>query len=348
MDEQSAPAAAAALPWLPLLPWQRRCAADALAQRANWPHALLIHGPRGVGKHALALNFAHALLCESPRRDGLACGECPSCRYAVAGQHPDLMRLELSRIDDETGEFEAVETIAIDRVRALTDFVQLTSHRQHAKVAVIAPAERMNAAAANALLKTLEEPPAGTYLILVSDQPGRLWPTILSRCRRLAAPVPGPDEARGWLAAQGVLDPGLALAQAAGAPLVALAHADPQVQGERHAWLAALAQPDRLSVLALAARVEAGGKDERRVRLAQSIDWLVSWTADLARVAAGGTARLNPDAASPLAALAARVAPMALFRYHRALLRHRALLAHPLSPRLVAEALLVDYRSLFR
>jgi len=169
------------LPWPRLLPWQAEPARELLAHRAAWPHALLLHGPRGIGKHALALNLAQALLCESPRPDGLACRACPSCHYAEAGQHPDLMRLELLTIDEETGELVAVETIPIDRVRAVIDFVQLSSHRQRAKVAVIAPAERMNAAASNALLKTLEEPPAGTYLLLVADQPGRLPATIRSR-----------------------------------------------------------------------------------------------------------------------------------------------------------------------
>jgi len=337
----------ARLPWLPLLPWQLDTARAALAQRATWPHALLVHGPRGIGKHALALNFAQALLCEAPRADGLACGECAGCRYAIAGQHPDLMRLELQLVDPEEGTLVAVETIGIDRVRALTEFVQLTSHRQRAKVAVISPAERMNAAAANALLKTLEEPPPGTYLILVSDQPGRVPATILSRCRKLAAPPPAPAAARAWLAAQGVAAPDLALAQAAGAPIDALAHADPAVQAERLAWLAALGQPERLSVPALAARIDAGGKDERRVRLAHALEWLIAWTADLARIVAGGAARQNPDAAAPLQRLAAKVAPIALFRYHRSLLRQRALLAHPLQPRLVAEAVLLDYQALF-
>ncbi len=133
---------------------------------------MLIHGRHGLGKHALALNFARALLCESPLPDRLACGKCDGCRYAIAGQHPDLMRLELAQIDADEGTLKTVDTITIDRVRALIEFVQLTSHRQGAKVAVIAPADRMNAAAANALLKTLEEPPAGTFLILVSDRTG--------------------------------------------------------------------------------------------------------------------------------------------------------------------------------
>ena len=338
---------AAALPWLPLLPWQIDAARAALYQRASWPHALLIHGPRGIGKHALALNFAQALLCEAPRADGLACGECAGCRYAIAGQHPDLMRLELLVVDPEEGTLAAVETIGIDRVRALTEFVQLTSHRQRAKVAVIAPAERMNAAAANALLKTLEEPPPGTYLILVSDQPGRMPPTLLSRCRKLAAPPPALAAARAWLAAQGVAAPDLALAQAAGAPISAVAHADPVLQAERRAWLAALGEPLRLSVPGLAARIDAGGKGERKARLAHALEWLIAWTADLARILAGDAARQNPDAAEPLRRLAAQVAPIALFRYHRSLLRQRALLAHPLQPRLVAEAVLIDYRALF-
>ncbi len=152
--------------------------------RATLPPALLLHGPRGIGKHALALNLAQALLCEAPRADGLACGECAGCRYAIRGQHPDLLRLELTTIDEETGELAAVDTIAIDRVRALIDFVQLTSHRQRAKVAVIAPAERLNAAAANALLKTLEEPPPLTYFVLVFG-----LPVAPSRDDRVALPA---------------------------------------------------------------------------------------------------------------------------------------------------------------
>jgi DNA polymerase-3 subunit delta' len=340
--------ASAALPWPPVLPWQLAPARAALAQRATWPHALLIHGPRGIGKHALALHLAQSLLCEAPRDDGLACGRCPSCGYCAAGAHPDLMRLELLEIDEDDGELKAVETIGIRRVRALIDFVALTSHRQRAKIAVIAPAERMHVAAVNALLKTLEEPPAGTFLILVAELVGRLPATILSRCRRLRLVPPDPDEASAWLAAQGVAEPRLALAQAAGAPLAALELAGAEWQDERRTWLAALGEPQRLPVIALAARIDAGARDARRVRLARTIDWLIAWTADLARVTAGGDARRNPDFAQDLARLAARVAPIAAFRYHQSLLRQRALLAHPLQPRLVAEAMLIDYRALFR
>jgi DNA polymerase-3 subunit delta' len=295
---------------------------------------------------ALAMHLARALLCESPASDGSACGACASCRYSGAGQHPDLRLVKPVDIDDEGVETPA-EFIKVAAIRALTEWAQVTSHRRVAKVAVVVPAESMNEAAANALLKTLEEPPAGTNLILVSHQPGRVPPTILSRCQRLVVPIPDPDEARTWLAAQGVAEPEYALAQAGGAPLIARASSDGRLQSERTAWLGALARPEALSPVALAARIELGGKDERRGRLAAALDWLIAWTADLGRVASGGTVARNPDHAQALSALGARVARVPLFRYHRQLLEQRALLARPLQPRLVAEALLVDYRALF-
>ena len=297
-------AAASGLPWRPLLPWQVEAARAALAHRASWPPALLIHGRRGIGKHALALHFAQALLCESPLADGLPAGDARAAATPIAGQHPDLLRLELTECDADEGEFIAVDTIAIARIRTLIDFVQITSHRQRGKVAVIAPADRMNAQAANALLKTLEEPPAGTHLILVADQPGRLPATIRSRCRKRRHRNPTRGRRGAWLAAQDVADPAAVLAQAGGAPLDRARARRASAARRAPGWLAALAQPRR-------ARGDrafgAGGsrrEDERRARLARVIDWLLAWTADLARVAAGTAARQNPDFARELDAIA--------------------------------------------
>jgi DNA polymerase-3 subunit delta' len=331
---------------LPLLPWQREAASVALAARERWPHALLIRGRRGIGKRALALHFAQALLCETPLADGGPCGRCPSCGYVRAGAHPDLRLVEpLER--DEEGNETILDAILVDTIRELTDFTQLSTHRQRAKVAVIAPAELMNPAAANALLKTLEEPPAATYLMLVSHQPGRLPPTIVSRCRALAAPEPTPDVAAEWLARQGAEHPERLLAQAGGAPLLALALADPARQRERELLLAELAEPDRASPLALGARIEAYRKDDRKAVLGDVLYWLLTWNADLAASASGGAPRFHPEHKAALARLAVRVARLELFRYHEKLLGQRLLLGHPLTPRLVAEALLFDYRDLF-
>ena len=329
-----------------LLPWQTIAAAQVLATRSRWPHALLITGRRGIGKRRLALHFAKALLCEQPNGDGSACGRCASCGYVAAGAHPDLRLIEPVERDEE-GNAKPIDAILVDRIRELTDFAQLTSHRQKAKVAVIAPAEAMNAAAANALLKTLEEPPPATYLLLASDHWGRLPATIVSRCRVLAAPEPERSAAAAWLAGQGVERAELLLAQSGGAPLIALALSDPAVQRERDALLDALAQPERLSPVSFGARLDAYPKDERGARLADTVYWLLAWTSDLAAMASGGAPRFNPDRHDALARLAARVARVGLFRYYRALLRQRELLGHPLQPRLVAEALLFEYRATF-
>ena len=330
-----------------LLPWQADAAAQALARRASWPHALLVTGQRGIGKRGLALHFARALLCEAPRVGGAPCGTCASCTYAAAGHHPDLRVVEPHDVDEE-GERKPLDVIPIKHVHGLIEWAHITSHRGVAKVAVIVPAEAMNASAANALLKTLEEPPPATYLMLVAHQAGRVPPTLRSRCLRLAAPKPSAEGAQRWLAEQGVAEAATVLAQADGAPLLALGLADAAWQEERAVWLGALAKPKALPALALAARVEAGAKDERKDRLTLAIDWLAAWTIDLARVAAGGEPRRNPDFAEALRALASAVAPVALFRYHRLLIEQRALVAHPLQPRLVAETLLLGYRDLFR
>jgi DNA polymerase-3 subunit delta' len=333
--------------WPELLPWQLPAAREALAARATWPHAVLLDGPRGIGKRTLALNLARALLCEAPAADGCACGACASCHYVAAGQHPDLQVIEPFVIDED-GEIKAQDPIPVDRIRALIDWVQLTSHRGRAKVAVIVPAESMNLAAANALLKTLEEPPPSTFLMLVTHQPGRVPATLRSRCRRMPAPRPDPALAVAWLSQQGVANASFALAQAGGAPFTARALAGSDWQAERAAWLEALARPDALSPVALAARIEAAPKDQRRERLGQVIDWLLAWTADLARVAAGGGPLRNTDFHAALSQLSGAVAQVPLFRYHRTLLRQRAWVAHPLQPRLVAEALLIGYREMFR
>ena len=329
-----------------LFPWQIEAARDALGRRDAWPHGLLLTGARGIGKRVLAMHFARALLCETPRGDGSACGTCASCGYVNAGQHPDLRVLDLVEVDEE-GEAKALAEIKIDTVRELTTWSLLTSHRGFAKVGIVDPAEALNIAAANALLKTLEEPPPSTFFILISHQPGQVAPTLRSRCLRLAAPRPSREQATAWLAAQGVGRPDAVLAQADGAPLAALRLADPGWQDERGVWLAAFAKPASLSAVALASRVESGARDERRERLTLAVDWLATWTADLARVAAGGLPTRNPDFADALRALAPSVALPALFRYHRSLAEQRALVTHPLLPRLVAESLLLGYRELF-
>ena len=195
-----------------ILPWQEgtwsRLAA--MLDAGPPPHGLLLHGPGGIGKRRLALRLADAILCTDPRPG--PCGACRSCHLQGAGSHPDFLRIEPA---------EGESVIPIGSVRDLIDRFTLAAER--ARVAVIAPAEAMNQAAANAFLKILEEPAGRATFILASDAPGRLPATIRSRCRKMAAPVPPRGEALAWLETK--TDPGPArypLEFAGGAPLAAL------------------------------------------------------------------------------------------------------------------------------
>ncbi|MGQ0545643.1 MAG: DNA polymerase III subunit delta' [Betaproteobacteria bacterium] len=200
------------------------------------PHALLVHGARGIGKLALAERIAQMLLCEHPQEAKRPCDACDACRWFRAGNHPDFRRLEPEALMPEPEEGAEEEgaprrakqpslVIKVEQVRALSDFLYIGSHRGKRRVALVHPAEDMNPNAANALLKGLEEPPPAAVFVLVSHRPARLLPTVRSRCIPVPVPVPARDVARAWLAEQGVDDADRWLAYTGGAPLRALDYA---------------------------------------------------------------------------------------------------------------------------
>ncbi len=170
-------------PWLEPALQQLRRAHDA----ARFPSALLIHDPRGIGGEAVAQFAARLALCRMPQAP---CGRCRDCRMFEAQQHPDFIRVE--PVEDS-------KMIRVEQIRELSEQLALTAHSAAATVAVLTPADSMNASAANALLKTLEEPRAGVSLILISSAPSRLPPTILSRCQRLSLSRPMRSESVAWL-----------------------------------------------------------------------------------------------------------------------------------------------------
>jgi len=185
-----------------LAPWHAdawRLLAERRA-RGTLPHALLLCGPAGLGKRTFADAFAAALLCQQPRDDGTACGSCRACLLLAAGSHPDLVRTGLELRDDGKPRTE----ITIDQIRALGARLALTAQFGGHQVALIDPADLLNHAAANALLKTLEEPTPATVIVLVADQPARLPATIRSRCQRIDLHAPPLQQAQQWLLAQGI------------------------------------------------------------------------------------------------------------------------------------------------
>ncbi|WP_067654772.1 DNA polymerase III subunit delta' [Ferrimonas marina] len=168
------------MPWLtPVLSqWQQRRQAGRLG------HALMVMGRAGVGKAELAEQIAARLLCQT----GEGCGHCKACQLLANGSHPDRFDLKPDG-----------QQIKVDGVRQLIGQLEGTAHQGGARVVVLHQAQRMNTAAANALLKTLEEPMPGVYLLLLVDQPSVLLPTISSRCQRLVVPDPTAAEVQQYL-----------------------------------------------------------------------------------------------------------------------------------------------------
>jgi len=296
---------------------------DSLAARsARLPHALLVYGPRGIGKLALAERISQTILCESSGKK--PCGSCDGCRWFLGGNHPDFRRVEpealakLPAADPEENEVKKPKQpsiqIKIEQVRALADFLYVRSHRGAMRVALVHPAEDMNENASNALLKGLEEPPAGAMFILVSHRPAQLLPTIRSRCVAIPVPIPPREAALGWLNDQGIKDAERWLAYAGGAPLRALDYA---------------AEAELLSRL-----LKAPGPVEVREDLERLAEALQKIALDRALTAFGlpqkyqtGQVAVTPEKARAWLAFARRMG------------EDRLLCRHPLNPRLFSAAM---------
>jgi DNA polymerase III subunit delta' len=151
------------------------------------PHALMLTGRAGLGKKQFAEQFAHTLLCN---KADAPCGQCHSCHLIRAKNHPDLMWVEPE---------QAGSRIKVDQIREVVGFVNETALKSKFRIIIIYPANAMNVNAANALLKTLEEPAPNTLLMLISDQSARLPATINSRCQKILFHAPAQDVALSWL-----------------------------------------------------------------------------------------------------------------------------------------------------
>lgn len=318
-------------PWN-LAVWQRLT-----REPERLPHALLLHGMPGVGKYTLARALAQWLLCLAPTPQG-GCGRCQSCAWLLQDAHPDLHLIEpLVDPDEAEKGRRGGAVIKIGQLREVIEALSLSAHQGGWRVAIIRPAEAMNAAAANALLKTLEEPPPGVLLILVSHHPRRLLPTVRSRCRAVAIPRPSQPQALDWLAAQGVAgaEAEAALREAGGAPLLALEFADPERSARREDLLQALAEPARQDWCALAQALQGA--------VAETWGWLTRWVSDLIACRSGAPIRYFPQHTPRLQSLAARADPVRLWALYQTLLMAGRHLQHPLNPQLLLESWLLRY-----
>jgi DNA polymerase-3 subunit delta' len=335
-----------------IYPWQADDWSRLQQLRANWPHALLLHGRAGIGKLQFAQHLAKGLLCESPTETREPCGHCPACLWFSQGNHPDYRAVLPEALagdlatDDKPDADEGKKTktpskeIKIEQVRALLDFCGLGSHRGGLRVVLVYPAEAINVAAANALLKTLEEPPAGVVFLLVSARIDRLLPTIISRCRQWPMSLPPADTAVAWLLQQGVDQATALLAEAGGAPLTALALATDENRALRDFALAQLAAGPTCDAFACAESLQ-------KLPVPMVLGWLQRWLYDLGAQQAAGRPRYFPGASKALERCAGQLDAERFGRYLKSVTRQRMVENHPLNARLVFEELFLGYRDLF-
>lgn len=322
-------------------------------------HAVLLKGRNGIGKFSFARFLAKSLLCKNPAADYRACGHCVSCNWFEQQTHPDCVILSpeamlsdpVNAVQSDKEDASSNESkikkkpgqqISISQIRELDDLVYLSGHQSGYKTVLIYPAEAMNSAASNALLKKLEEPPEQVLFILVSHQPHRLLPTIRSRCQQIAMPVPDTDTAMEWLRQASNSDRPdklqALLALSGYSPLAALVLEE---RYETHRkFIDDIRKAGQLDPIAVAEALQ--NQD-----LAVTVEWLQKWCYDLSSCRASGVIRFHPDSEKHIQTLCQQTKPQSVLAYLRFLNARQALARHPLQAKLFLEDILIRYAGLF-
>jgi DNA polymerase III subunit delta' len=334
-----------------IYPWHSDAWIQLQQMRKQMPHAILFHGAAGTGKTGFIEAFAQSLLCENAAPGGHACGTCVSCGWFSQQNHPDYRRVRPEALEDEAPEDEGADgdtgkkakatktpskEIKIEQIRALADFMNISTHRQGLRVVVLYPAEALNTPASNALLKTLEEPPPGTVFLLSSNSLDRLLPTILSRCRKFGLPMPDHGAALAWLKEQGLAEADSWLREQGGAPLAALAQSEGGSREDMEVLLQVLAHPGVDAALKAADKLS-------KSPLAALVSWQQRWLYDVFSYKLSGNIRYYPRYEKEVAALAGKVHTASLLKAIKGANERRAIADHPLSPKLFVEDMLLDY-----
>lgn len=311
---------------------------------------MLLVGPRGIGKTAFSEQLAALLLCESVHPGLVACGECQACRWLGAGNHPDFRRVAPDDDNEaDAGVNEKVaekskkrsSSIGIDQIRELEGFVFIGSHRNGNRVVLVTEAEAMNPAAANSLLKILEEPPSSVYFILVSTRSKSLLPTLRSRCRVIAFAPPDATAAAEWLADAGLEKQAKRyLSLAGGAPMRVAQWKDQGQLAPIDALVDSLISPPA-DPIALASRWDALLKGDSLFRMENLVEGVQRWLFDLAQERMAGEVRYHDGWSRPKDVQS--LSPKALLAAWREINQFRRSARHPLNQLLFLENLAAYY-----
>jgi len=318
-------------------PWQTQPLDTLLAQlgTGKLPHAILITGAEGIGKLNFALTFVQRMFCKQAMGDS-PCGQCSACHMFDVATHPDIKRI---------GPLEGKQVIAVDQIRELISYASLTPHSAPKKVAVIEQAELLNVNAANSLLKTLEEPPASSMLILVTHRPDRLIPTIRSRCQSMLFVTPDTAQASAWLSGQlaNKDDVAALLALSGGAPLKALSYAENNVLEKRNTFFSEIVQ------------LSSGKKNPIEIAkswfkndLDLTVNCLTSWITDMIRLKASesNASLSNPDLHTQLLKLTKTAGLKAMLDYYQTLGKANQLKKSNINSQMILEDLLVEWKNI--
>ncbi|MDI1309359.1 MAG: DNA polymerase III subunit delta' [Methylotenera sp.] len=327
-----------------IYPWQSKVWQLVNQEDKRRAHAMLLHGRAGTGKYDFALEFSRSLLCAHQDSSGHACGNCSSCNWFKEESHPDFRLLSPEQESDADEEGATKKTkkktqISVAQIRDLSDFLSMSSHRSDgARIVLIHPAEALNLASANALLKMLEEPAEGVIFILVAHQLQRLLPTIISRCQKINMPIPTDAQALAWLREQGVQNAKEQLAYLDGSPIKVF-NEQMQFSQLTEIWrllaLGSKLQPHVAAPKLIANSVEAG------------IVALQKWIYDIVAMRLSGQVRYHAMHSKALQALADKVNLSSLFQLQKKIEALRKLALHPLNHELQMESLLLEYTRIF-
>lgn len=303
-------------------------------QENRLPHALLVTGIPGLGKSEFVYHFVRALLCQQVGLDGIECGNCHACRLIAGKTHPNVLWVE----PEEPG-----QAIKVDQIRLVNEFASQSSLQGDYRFVIINPADDMNTNAANALLKTLEEPSSGAIIVLVSHQSKCLPATVLSRCQQIVFSHPNKEQALQWLRAQPNgpdVNLELMLNLANGAPLTALRLMQDEVLDVRQELFAILYSLSQKQGDPIKSAAKLQDNDPLKL-----IDFSLSWVMDLVRLQLGedGTNIVNTDHTAQLTELASSTQLKINVKYMEYLLGLRMQIARGLNlnKQLLVESMLL-------
>lgn len=329
-----------------IYPWQNEVWQNLSQNQTKRHHAFLMYGRSGIGKYDFALHFTQSLLCSNKNAAGYACMQCASCHWFQDESHPDfrLITPEQNEIADEEAaaskKTKKKTQISIAQIRELSDFLGLSSHQNGGlRIVLIQPAETLNAASANALLKVLEEPMPNVIFILIAHQLQRLLPTIISRCQKIKMPIPTEAQALAWLSDNGIANAGQQLAYMDGSPIKVF-NEQSEFETLKQIW-SQLAMGQRMHPQS-AASVMISSSAENGIIAFQK------WIFDLISFKLSKQIRYHLPHVSALQGLAEKVNLSGLFELQKKTNELRLLANHPLNQELQMESLLLDYTRLFR